>query len=254
LVRSVSRVLVLVGILVGVGPTGSTPAIAGITPVLPPSIQKSFSPDTISVGQSSTLTITLTNFNQVPVTGVGFTDTLPAGVVVDTTAATNSCGGTLTAVPGSSSISLAGGSMAAESVCSVVVDVVGTTEGVKVNTTSAVATNESAGGQGATATLTVLSPYSLALGVESLSLSGRTVRFRVGAPATVRFSLDRRVARNRYRRVGKFSTTARRGRNRARVPRRLSGRRVGKGVFRLSARAVNSGGRGPLSRRIVRVR
>jgi hypothetical protein len=96
--------------------------------------------------------------------------------------------------------------------------------------------------------------YALPTQVASLAVSGSTLRFRLSAPARVRFSLDRRVARNRYRRVGTFSTRARRGRNRVRIPRRLNGRRVGKGVFRLSARAVNSGGRGALSRRVVRLR
>jgi hypothetical protein len=93
-----------------------------------------------------------------------------------------------------------------------------------------------------------------AVELRGLRTAGRTVAFRLAAPATVRFSLDRRVRRNRFRRVGTFTARARRGRNRVRVPRRLNGRRVGKGVFRLSARAVNGGGRGALSRRVVRLR
>jgi hypothetical protein len=93
--------------------------------------------------------------------------------------------------------------------------------------------------------------YQLPNQVTNLAVSGSTLRFRLATAATVRFSLDKRVARNRFRRIGKFTTTARRGRNRVRIPRRLGGRRVGKGVFRLSARA--SGG-GPLSRRLVRIR
>jgi hypothetical protein len=93
--------------------------------------------------------------------------------------------------------------------------------------------------------------YELAPPIQNLALSRSVISFRLPTSATVRFSLDKRVTRTRFRRVGKFSTTARRGRNRVRVPRRLGGRRVGKGVFRLSARA--SGG-GPLSRRLVRIR
>ena len=247
--HSVSR---LVMALVGMSLIGATPAVAGTpVPVFPPAIAKAFVPSTINVGESSTLTITLVNGNAVPVTGVAFTDPLPAGVVVGATAPSNTCGGTLTAVPGSSNISLTGGSIVASGACQVVVEVVGTTSGVKVNTTSAVATNESAGGQGATANLTVLSPYDVPLGIQRLSLSGRTVSFRLAAPAAVRFSLDRRMTRTRYQRVGKFSAQARRGRNRVRIPRRLGGRPVGKGLFRLSARA--SGG-GPLSRRLARIR
>jgi uncharacterized repeat protein (TIGR01451 family) len=249
-VGSVSR---LVLVLVGVSLIGATPAVAGTpVPALPPVITKFFAPDTINVGDSSTLSIVLSNVNSgAAVTGVAFTDTLPAGVVVGATAPVNTCGGTVTAVPGSSSITLTGGSIAASGGCQVVVEVVGTTPGVKVNTTSAVATNESAGGQGATANLTVLSPYDVPLALQRLSVSGRTVRFRLAASAAVRFSLDRQITRTRYRRVGKFSAQARRGRNRVRIPRRLGGRRVGKGLFRLSARA--SGG-GPLSRRLIRIR
>jgi hypothetical protein len=103
--------------------------------------------------------------------------------------------------------------------------------------------------------ITYVTPtYDLPVVVQSLALSGSSVRFRLATPATVRFSLDRRISRNRYRRVGTFSARARRGRNRVRIPRRLNGRRIGKGVFRLSARAVNSSGRGALTRRVVRLR
>jgi hypothetical protein len=100
----------------------------------------------------------------------------------------------------------------------------------------------------------VTTGYALPTQVANLSVTGSVVSFRLAAPARVRFSLDRRVARNRFRRLGTFSARARRGRNRVRIPRRLNGRRVGKGVFRLSARAVNSGGRGVLTRRVVRLR
>jgi hypothetical protein len=108
-------------------------------------------------------------------------------------------------------------------------------------------------GQPSDATWTVTctaAPYQLPVTVESLSLSGSTVRFRLAAPATVRFSLDRRITRTRYRRVGKFTRAARQGRNRVRIPSRLGGRRVGKGLFRLSARASG----GSLSRRLTRIR
>ena len=93
-------------------------------------------------------------------------------------------------------------------------------------------------------------PYALPIQVEALGLSGGHVRFSLATRARVRFALDRRVSGNRYRRVGKFTRAARRGRNRVRIPRALGGKRVTKGLYRLSARA----GDGPLSRRVVRVR
>ena len=92
--------------------------------------------------------------------------------------------------------------------------------------------------------------YNLPTPITNLAVSGTTLRFRLAAPATVRFSLDRRITRTRYRRVGKFTRVARRGRNRVRIPSRLGGRRVGKGLFRLSARASG----GSLSRRLIRIR
>ena len=100
--------------------------------------------------------------------------------------------------------------------------------------------------------MTVVAPYNLTLSVNPVRPStGRTIGFSLASASTVRFSLDRRITRTRYRRVGKFTRAARRGRNRVRIPSRLGGRRVGKGLFRLSARA--SGG-GPLSRRRIRIR
>jgi hypothetical protein len=98
-------------------------------------------------------------------------------------------------------------------------------------------------------------PYALPTAVARIATSGSTLGFSLNSPATVGFSLDRRVGRDRYRRVGTFRAAGHQGRNRIRIPRVLvNGRRVGKGVFRLSARAVNGGGRGALTRRVVRIR
>ena len=61
---------------------------------------KSFSPTTVAVNASSTLSIAINNGNTVAV-DAGFTDTLPAGLVVaGTPAVTNTCGGTVTATTG----------------------------------------------------------------------------------------------------------------------------------------------------------
>jgi uncharacterized repeat protein (TIGR01451 family) len=85
------------------------------TIVNPPTLTKAFSPTTISVGQPSTLTFTVTNSSSDgnPVqNGIDFTDTLPAGLIVATPpSVSNTCGGTVTATAGSGSISLSGGSM-----------------------------------------------------------------------------------------------------------------------------------------------
>jgi hypothetical protein len=122
----------------------------------PPAIGKAFAPSMIASGGTSVLTFTITNPNaSTPVTAIGFTDNLPAGVVVATPAGVSgSCGGTVTAVAGSSAISLADASLTANSFCMVRVNVLGITAGLKNNITSAVASNLGSGNT-AQAALTV---------------------------------------------------------------------------------------------------
>ena len=134
------------------GGSGS-PVTAALAVVAPPDIAKAFGGATVLVGGTTSLTITLTNpaVNTVALTGVGFTDPLPAGLVVATpNALVNTCGGTATAVAGSSGVSLTGGTVNVASPCSVTVNVTGTTNGVLTNVTGNVGSTE--GGQGATAT------------------------------------------------------------------------------------------------------
>ena len=62
-----------------------------------PAITKSFSPTSISVGGTSTLTLTIANANTYALTNVAFTDVFPSGLVVAATPAlNNSCGGAVT--------------------------------------------------------------------------------------------------------------------------------------------------------------
>jgi uncharacterized repeat protein (TIGR01451 family) len=218
---------------------------------------KAFHPSQPEVGDTLTMNLKISNVeNTTGLTGVAFTDNLPAGLeVAATPSLLNSCGGTVSgAVPGSTVVSLTGGTVGAGQGCDVAMRVTVTAAGEITNTAGPVTSNEAPPSATASATLTVNAPYNLAPAVEQLSSTGRTVGFSLASASTVRFSLDRRITRNRFRRVGTFSTRARRGRNRVRVPRRLNGRRVGKGVFRLSARAVTGGGRGALTRRVVRLR
>src|SRR5262249_62101164 len=88
--------------------TGNT-SNASITVVAPASIQKSFGAAQIPLNGSTSLSFTITNPNlTVGLTGVAFTDTLPAGLVVSTpNGLTGTCGGgTITATAGSNSIIL----------------------------------------------------------------------------------------------------------------------------------------------------
>jgi len=82
---------------------------------LRPSIAKSFSPTTVAVNAPSTVTFSISNGNAVGVTiHANFTDTLPANSVVDSTPnVVNGCGGTVTAVAGSGTISFTNAALAA---------------------------------------------------------------------------------------------------------------------------------------------
>jgi len=125
-----------------------------VSVVAPPSITKSFAPDPIAVGGTSTLTFAITNPNSgAALTGVAFSDTLPAGLTV-VSATTAQCSGTLT-VTAPDTIALSGGSIAGGSSCSFDVTVTGATAGLKSNTTGAVSSTNGGTGNTATDTLTV---------------------------------------------------------------------------------------------------
>ncbi|NND98774.1 MAG: hypothetical protein HKN47_15750, partial [Pirellulaceae bacterium] len=104
-----------------------------------PGFDKVFAPNPIVVGGTSTLTFTIDNSaNSVAASGLAFTDTLPVGVgdigggvfvpvleieIASPSNAATTCGGTVTAVEGSSDITFSGGTVAAASTCRVTVDV-----------------------------------------------------------------------------------------------------------------------------------
>jgi arabinogalactan endo-1,4-beta-galactosidase len=115
----------------------------------------------VALNGSTTLTFNLSNPNtSLSLSGIGFTDTLPAGQVVGTpNGLTGSCGGgTITAAAGSSSVILSGASLAATASCSFAVNVTGTTSGTQTNTTSAVTSTEAGNGGTASASLIVAGP------------------------------------------------------------------------------------------------
>lgn len=99
----------------------------GIVPAQPPTATKTFNPRIVFSGDISQITITITNPNPAStLLNLSFTDTLPPGILVAPSPnATNTCGGTLTAVAGANTISLTGvPSLGAGSSCTVKVDVV----------------------------------------------------------------------------------------------------------------------------------
>jgi len=152
--------------------------LAGATPLLaqglPLTITKSFNPPTVQVNsQTTTMTVTITNPNAFPVTGISFSDTYPAGLVPNQVGA-YTCG------PGSalftgSGFSFSGASLAAGASCSVPMIMRATIAGAIVNTTSQVnGTGVPAGGP-ASATLNAVIPRGPTLSQSMLLLLAATM-------------------------------------------------------------------------------
>jgi uncharacterized repeat protein (TIGR01451 family) len=149
-----------------VGGTGND---VTLTAIAPPAIGKAFGVPSLPLGGTTSLTFTLTNGNSGALTAVGFNDVLPVGLVV-ASPVSNTCGGAVTAVAGSSSVSLTGGALPASSVCTVVVDVTGTTGGTKNNTTGPVTSAETGPAGTASASLTVVGPPTIAKAFAPLAI------------------------------------------------------------------------------------
>jgi hypothetical protein len=149
------------------GNSGPRPASISSTATLivmgPPSIGISLAPTTIASHGTTTATFTIGNQNFVtPLTGVGFTSALPTGLLVSSPAngLTGSCGGgTITAAPGSTSITLSGATIPASSSCTFSVSLTesGSAVSYAVAAGPVTATNSIAGNT-ANATLTVVVP------------------------------------------------------------------------------------------------
>jgi hypothetical protein len=119
----------------------------------------------MALNGSTSLSFTVFNPNtSIALTGVGFTDALPAGLMVSTpNGLTGSCGGgTITATAGSGSISLTDAILAASTSCAFSVNVTASALGTQNNTTGAVTSVEGGTGGTASASITVAAcTYSL---------------------------------------------------------------------------------------------
>ena len=113
-------------------------ATGTLTVMLPPTVDKSFSPASVAAtgaGNSSTMTVTLTNPNAVALTGVAFTDTYPSTNLKNNgTVASSTCGGTPTATNGGSSLALTGGTIPANGSCAITILVYASSNGNYINT------------------------------------------------------------------------------------------------------------------------
>jgi LPXTG-site transpeptidase (sortase) family protein len=157
--------------------------------VLPPQISKSFSPNTIGIGNTSLLTFTITNpsTNTVSLTGVTFSDTFPSGVTIASPPDANQCGGTVSGTTGGGSVSLSGGSIIPNGSCTVTVSVTSSTNGTKNNTSGSVSSTNGGTGNTASATLYVVAPPTItkSFSPDTILVGGTsTMTFTLTAPAS----------------------------------------------------------------------
>lgn len=106
-----------------------------------PQLSKRFGASALTVPQTTTLTFTIDNVpGALPQTNLGFTDTLPAGLVISSATLSNSCNGTVTTAAGAAigagatSVRLNNGSMASGTArCTIQVSVTSSTPGAYTN-------------------------------------------------------------------------------------------------------------------------
>ncbi|MBT2534412.1 DUF11 domain-containing protein [Arthrobacter sp. ISL-48] len=100
-----------------------------------PQLDKSFSPASLPVGAKSTLTLTVTNTDELAAkNGWSFTDALPAGLTVADGAAATTCpAGVVTAPAGATSVAVTGNLDAGMAACTVTVNVTAAAAGAFTN-------------------------------------------------------------------------------------------------------------------------
>ncbi len=161
------------------------PAAFTVTePLLPPALSKAFGSALFRQGSTTSLTFTVTNPNaSYGLTGISFTDNLPAGLYVSgPNNLNNTCGGMPVAPVGAPFISLSGATVAQGATCTLSVDVTGTAIGVVNNVTTPINSTEGGTGAPASASVTVVAPISVAQ-----SFSPATVA--MNAPSSLTFTL-----------------------------------------------------------------
>ncbi len=136
-------------------------ATVNVTAAAVPTVAKSFESPTVALGNSPNMSFVLSNAGGTALTGVAFSDTLPAGLTaVNGTAAI--CGGSLS-ITGGNLLTFTGGTLAGGAVCTITVRVPGVTAGVKNNITGPISSTESgAGAMSNTATVTVIASPAIA--------------------------------------------------------------------------------------------
>jgi DNA-binding beta-propeller fold protein YncE len=134
-------------------------ASAAAITVFPPTITKGFGASSVPLFGTTSLSFNIHNPNNVfALSGISFTDNFPPGLLVATpNNESGGCGGTVTATPGSSSVSLSNGSLNGAGNCTISLNVIGTWGGVKNNSVT-VSSSSATGTNTSMASLTVLPP------------------------------------------------------------------------------------------------
>jgi LPXTG-site transpeptidase (sortase) family protein len=176
----------------GVSITNTSPASAtlNVGGVQPPTVAKSFSPSTIWAGQTSQLSIVITNNeSNTTLTQASLTDNLPANVFLanPVSPTLSGCGGSasLSAVSGGTSLTLNNATIAPNSTCTIRVNVTSNTQGSYLNTIPANALQTQQG-------LTNTSPDSARLNVQEIGITKAfsPPSFAAGATSTLTITLQ----------------------------------------------------------------
>ena len=155
----------IVSILLTPGETAAAQVLS-----FPAEMNKSFSPISIAAGGVSRLRVTIFNPNAFTLTNASWTDNLigvqPGLTIASPVGLTNNCGGSVTAVAGSTNLSLSGGTVPAQvgitpGSCTVSINVTSSTTGNLINTIPAGALTSTGEGM----TITNTSPASATLNV-----------------------------------------------------------------------------------------
>jgi uncharacterized repeat protein (TIGR01451 family)/fimbrial isopeptide formation D2 family protein len=153
------------------GPAGAVSNTVVLNVVDTPTIVKSFLPTSIAAGGTSTMTLVITNPNAIALNGLSFIDNFPTDLVVAATPnITSSCSGAFTATAGDVDVSLAAGTVAANTTCTISVDVTSSVPSSYDNYTDGVASTES-GAAGALSNIATLTVTALGVSIEGFVYS-----------------------------------------------------------------------------------
>lgn len=173
------------------GQAVSTTAAASLT-ARALSISNAFAAAQVIVGSTTQLTITITNLSATTQTNLTIPTTFQfsstAAVIATPSALVNTCGGTVTATSGGRKISLAGGTLAANSSCTITVDILGNTTSAGVTSAPTVTSaQQTTAVTATTASLAVINP-TVAIGTVSKVFNPATISLLQTSRATITWS------------------------------------------------------------------